>query len=121
MDEYQQTSVPGIFCAGEPTGIGGLELALVEGEIAGYAATNWEDRAKHLFAKRARYQKVVRILQDAFPLRPELKISRARTRWSAVAKTSRTNACANTLLARRQIARPLRHGPLPRARLRARR
>ncbi len=73
VDEYQQTSVPGIFCAGEPTGIGGLELALIEGEIAGYAATNWEDRAKHLFAKRARYQKVVRILQEAFALRPELK------------------------------------------------
>jgi NADPH-dependent 2,4-dienoyl-CoA reductase/sulfur reductase-like enzyme len=73
VDEYQQTSVAGTFCAGEPTGIGGLELALAEGEIAGYAATNWEDRAKHLFAKRARYQKVVSILKDAFPLRPELK------------------------------------------------
>jgi NADPH-dependent 2,4-dienoyl-CoA reductase/sulfur reductase-like enzyme len=73
VDEYQQTSVAGTFCAGEPTGIGGLQLALAEGEIAGYAATNWEDRAKHLFAKRARYQKVVGILKDAFPLRPELK------------------------------------------------
>jgi len=73
VDEYQQTSVAGIFCAGEPTGIGGLELALVEGEIAGYAATNWEDRAKHLFAKRSRFQKIVRILQGAFPLRSELK------------------------------------------------
>ena len=73
VDEYQQTSASGIFCAGEPTGIGGLELALVEGEIAGYAATNCEDRAQHLFAKRARHQKVARILQDAFPLRPELK------------------------------------------------
>jgi D-hydroxyproline dehydrogenase subunit alpha len=73
VDEYQQTSVLGIYCAGEPTGIGGLELALVAGEIAGYAATNWEDRARHLFAKRARYQKIVRILQDAFPLRSELK------------------------------------------------
>jgi len=73
VDEYQQTSVTGTYCAGEPTGIGGLELALVEGEIAGYAATNWEDRAKHLFARRARYQQVVRILRDAFPLRPELK------------------------------------------------
>ncbi len=73
VNEFQQTSVAGTFCAGEPTGIGGLELALVEGEIAGCAATNWEDRAKHLFPKRARYQKVVRILKDAFPLRPELK------------------------------------------------
>src|SRR5277367_1913207 len=73
VDEYQQTSIAGTFCAREPPGIGGLELALVAGEIAGYAATNWEDRAKHLFAKRARFQKVVRILQDTFPLRPELK------------------------------------------------
>jgi D-hydroxyproline dehydrogenase subunit alpha len=73
VNEYQQTSVPGTYCAGEPTGIGGLELALLEGEIAGYAATNWEDRAKHLFSRRARYQKVVRILKDAFPLRAELK------------------------------------------------
>jgi NADPH-dependent 2,4-dienoyl-CoA reductase/sulfur reductase-like enzyme len=73
VDECQQTSVTGTYCAGEPTGIGGLELALVEGEIAGYAATNWEDRAKHLFAKRARHQKVVGILKDAFPLRSELK------------------------------------------------
>src|SRR5271154_5205657 len=73
VDEYQRTSVPGIFCAGEPTGIGGLELALSQGEIAGYAATNGEGRARNLFAKRARYQKVVHILQDAFPLRPELK------------------------------------------------
>ncbi len=73
VNEYQQTSVAGTYCAGEPTGIGGLELALVEGEIAGYAATNWEDRAKHLIPKRARYQTVVRILKAAFPLRPELK------------------------------------------------
>lgn len=73
IDEYQQTSVPGTYCAGEPTRLGGLELALIEGEIAGYAATNSEDSAKHLFSHRARYQKVVRILKDAFPLRAELK------------------------------------------------
>jgi len=73
VNGYQETSVPGTYCVGEPTGIGGLELALVEGEIAGYAATNWQDRAKQLFPQRARFQKVVRILKDAFPLRPELK------------------------------------------------
>ncbi len=38
VDELQQTSVPGVFCAGEPTGIGGLEIALIEGQIAGLAA-----------------------------------------------------------------------------------
>src|SRR6185503_17452346 len=35
VDEFQQTSVPQVYAAGESTGIGGLELSLVEGEIAG--------------------------------------------------------------------------------------
>ena len=38
VDDFQRTSVQGVFCAGEPTGIGGVELALVEGQIAGLAA-----------------------------------------------------------------------------------
>jgi bacterioferritin-associated ferredoxin len=33
-----RTSVAGVFVAGEATGIGGAELALAEGELAGYAA-----------------------------------------------------------------------------------
>jgi hypothetical protein len=37
-DEFQQTTVSQIYSAGETTGIGGLELSLVEGEIAGLAA-----------------------------------------------------------------------------------
>ncbi len=35
VDEFQQTSIENIFCAGEPTGIGGVELSLIEGKIAG--------------------------------------------------------------------------------------
>ena len=38
VDDAQATSVAGVFCAGEPTGIGGVDLALVEGEIAGLHA-----------------------------------------------------------------------------------
>ncbi|MEV7632267.1 FAD-dependent oxidoreductase [Microbacterium sp. NPDC089318] len=37
-DEQQLTSVPGVFAAGEITGIGGADAALAEGEIAGLAA-----------------------------------------------------------------------------------
>ncbi len=37
-DDLLQTSVADVFCAGEPTGIGGVELALLEGQIAGLAA-----------------------------------------------------------------------------------
>ncbi len=38
VDDLQQTSVAGVYCAGEPTGIGGLELALLTGQIAGIVA-----------------------------------------------------------------------------------
>src|SRR5215831_2787359 len=43
VDEYQRTTVESIYCAGEATGIGGLELSLVEGEIAGFTAAGRED------------------------------------------------------------------------------
>lgn len=35
VDDHLRTSVPQIWCAGEPVGIGGADVALVEGEIAG--------------------------------------------------------------------------------------
>ncbi|GLY02773.1 FAD-dependent oxidoreductase [Actinoplanes sp. NBRC 101535] len=37
-DQNQRTTVPGVFTAGELTGIGGVDLALAEGEIAGAVA-----------------------------------------------------------------------------------
>ncbi|WP_063726118.1 FAD-dependent oxidoreductase [Streptomyces monomycini] len=39
----QQTSVPGVYAAGEPTGIGGAALAAAEGELAGLAAAHWAE------------------------------------------------------------------------------
>lgn len=38
VNENQQTSVPGVFAAGELTGIGGADLAAAEGRLAGAAA-----------------------------------------------------------------------------------
>lgn len=38
VDSQQATSVPGVYAAGEITGIGGADAALAEGEIAGLAA-----------------------------------------------------------------------------------
>ncbi|MFI6781646.1 NAD(P)/FAD-dependent oxidoreductase [Micromonospora sp. NPDC050276] len=38
VDAHQRTSVPGVLAAGELTGIGGVDLALAEGEIAGAVA-----------------------------------------------------------------------------------
>ncbi|WP_055489419.1 NAD(P)/FAD-dependent oxidoreductase [Streptomyces sp. TP-A0356] len=39
LDDLQETSVPGIWAAGETGGIGGAQLAVMEGELAGIAVT----------------------------------------------------------------------------------
>jgi NADPH-dependent 2,4-dienoyl-CoA reductase/sulfur reductase-like enzyme len=72
-DEFQQTSVPDVYCAGEPTGIGGLELSRVEGEIAGFTAGGNRDAAGKLFATRRRLQKFAGALDRTFRIRPELR------------------------------------------------
>lgn len=73
VDEFQQTTIPAIYCAGEPTGIGGLELSLVEGQIAGHAAAGRLPAARLLFSKRNRLRRFAARLERAFALRPELK------------------------------------------------
>jgi NADPH-dependent 2,4-dienoyl-CoA reductase/sulfur reductase-like enzyme len=73
VDSNQGSSVPNVYCAGEPTGIGGVDCALVEGQIAGYAATNNGSKAEALFSQRASWHRFRSALADAFALRPELK------------------------------------------------
>ena len=73
VDSNQSTSVPNVFCAGEPTGIAGADCALVEGQIAGYAATNNFSKAQGLFAQRTSWHRFRAALATAFALRPELK------------------------------------------------
>jgi NADPH-dependent 2,4-dienoyl-CoA reductase/sulfur reductase-like enzyme len=73
VDEFQQTSVENVYCAGEATGIGGLELSLVEGEIAGLASAGKKTEARALFGKRDKQRKFARVLNRTFELRGELK------------------------------------------------
>ncbi|MCZ7636476.1 MAG: NAD(P)/FAD-dependent oxidoreductase [Verrucomicrobia bacterium] len=73
VDHRQETSVPGVFCAGEPTGIGGAERALVEGQLAGFAAAEREEEVARLQAARLRHQRFADALAHAFVLRAELK------------------------------------------------
>lgn len=73
VDEFQRTSAENVYCAGEPTGIGGLEMALVEGQIAGYSTACNETAARKLLGQRARYARFARELDAAFRLRSELK------------------------------------------------
>ena len=73
VDEYQQTTVKNVYCAGEATGIGGLELSLVEGEIAGLGAAGKRDEAQKLFPIREKHRKFADLLNRTFALRDELK------------------------------------------------
>jgi NADPH-dependent 2,4-dienoyl-CoA reductase/sulfur reductase-like enzyme len=73
VDALQLTSVPDVFCAGEPTGIGGADCALVEGQVAGLAAAGAEDQARTLFGRRATWHRFRTSLNQAFALRPELR------------------------------------------------
>ncbi|MEO8128284.1 MAG: pyridine nucleotide-disulfide oxidoreductase, partial [Bryobacteraceae bacterium] len=72
VDEFQQTC-PDIYCAGEVTGIGGVDLSIAEGQIAGYAASGQMEAARKLFPLRRRAQKFASALNKAFALRPELR------------------------------------------------
>ncbi|HEX3103428.1 MAG TPA: FAD/NAD(P)-binding oxidoreductase [Terriglobales bacterium] len=73
VDHVQQTSQAGIFCAGEPTGIGGVELSVVEGQIAGHAAAGQEDLARSLFSRSQKLRKFADALDRTFTLRRELR------------------------------------------------
>lgn len=72
-DEQMQTSVAGLYCAGEPTGIGGVDLSLLEGQIAGLAAAGDAARAQTFAAKRRARAGFVGALRDACALDPQLR------------------------------------------------
>jgi NADPH-dependent 2,4-dienoyl-CoA reductase/sulfur reductase-like enzyme len=73
VDQHQQTTIPGVFCAGETTGVGGLDLALAEGQIAGWTAAGRPERAREFFAARGKALRFKKSLDQAFALRDELK------------------------------------------------
>ncbi len=73
VNDWQATTASNVYCAGEPTGIGGADCALVEGQIAGYAASDNLAKAETLFGRRARWHRFRAALARAFALRDELK------------------------------------------------
>ena len=73
VDAEQRTSVKDIYAAGECTGFGGSELALAEGEIAGYIAADSPGKAEKALAARTRWQRFARALHVTFALPETLK------------------------------------------------
>jgi NADPH-dependent 2,4-dienoyl-CoA reductase/sulfur reductase-like enzyme len=75
VDDLQRTSVDGVFCSGEPTGIGGELAALTEGEIAGLAASGCEREpgAQRLQRARDAWRHFSAQVETAFQPRDELR------------------------------------------------
>lgn len=71
MGERQQTLVADDSCAGEPTGIGGLDAALVPGEIAGLACAGKPTGSLH--SRDIAEKKFAARLEADFRLRPEVR------------------------------------------------
>jgi len=72
VDEAQRTSLSNVFSAGEPTGIAGLEAALVQGEIAGLACAGRDTTSLQRRAAAARG--FADRMDKAFTLRKELRL-----------------------------------------------
>lgn len=79
VDERQQTSVRRVFAAGEITGIGGSELAMTEGEIAGISAAHFldpswnaidESHVRRLSKMRKSQRNFARALLSVYKVRP---------------------------------------------------
>ncbi|MBN1516137.1 NAD(P)/FAD-dependent oxidoreductase [Candidatus Sumerlaeota bacterium] len=74
VDAWQRSSVEGVYCAGESTGVGGVDAALIEGRIAGYAATGAQDRARPLLKQRDAWRRFADAMNETFAPRPELRM-----------------------------------------------
>ncbi len=73
VDRRQQTSVPNVYAVGEATGLGGVDMALIEGQIAGMAVSGDQQGVARLARRRRRAKRFARALREAFSLRSELK------------------------------------------------
>ncbi|ADB35551.1 FAD-dependent pyridine nucleotide-disulphide oxidoreductase [Kribbella flavida DSM 17836] len=74
VDEHQQTSTPGVFAAGELTGIGGADLAAAEGRVAGAAAARFVTGSEAVLSQAheevAKGKRFAAALAAAHPVRP---------------------------------------------------
>lgn len=72
VDDLQRTDRPEVLAAGECTGIGGVDVAKIEGTIAGHSAAGKLDDARAFLGSRTREHRLSESLDSAFELRPEV-------------------------------------------------
>ncbi|MCV2350290.1 FAD-dependent oxidoreductase [Paucibacter sp. Y2R2-4] len=78
VDDDLQTSLPGVFAAGECTGIGGVDKALLEGQIAALRLLG--QSTEQLQRQHRQVLRFVELLRSRFALRPELlQLAEAKT------------------------------------------
>ena len=73
IDDRQRTTVRGVWAAGEPTGVGGVEKALAEGTAAGLASGGREHEASRLATGIREHRAISLRLARAFALREDLR------------------------------------------------
>ncbi len=73
VDATQATSVPNIYAAGESTGVGGSDRALIQGAIAGHAAAGATALADALRPQLARWDAFAATLHHRFALAGPLR------------------------------------------------
>jgi NADPH-dependent 2,4-dienoyl-CoA reductase/sulfur reductase-like enzyme len=73
VDARARTSVSGLFAVGELTGIGGVDKALCEGQVAGFAAAGREAHAAAHARALPRHIAFTERLAQTYARRPELR------------------------------------------------
>lgn len=72
-DSSMLTSIPNVYCVGEPTGIGGVDSALTEGTIAGFSAVGQTREANRRRSKKRRMDRFGEVLRKSYEPRAELR------------------------------------------------
>ncbi len=73
VDAMMRTSCERVFACGEVVGVGGVDAALLEGQIAGLMVAGRVRPARSLVRRRRRERRLAARIQAAFALRPELR------------------------------------------------
>jgi NADPH-dependent 2,4-dienoyl-CoA reductase/sulfur reductase-like enzyme len=102
VDDNQATTVPGVYAAGEVTGVGGKDLAELEGIIAGLTLSGVDDptRRAKLSVRRARRRAFAEVMPKVYPV-PGLTVTDATTICRCEEVTHGTIAAAVTELGAR--------------------